>query len=77
MGKTFLPSIPIALVNELRTTIAIELDDIGLGRENTSPVLGQSSGAVYDKGRGYLNRLDLSACQVEEFCSDGDEGVGE
>ena len=57
--------------------MAIELDDIGLGWEDSSPVLGQGSGAVDDKGWRYLNRLDLSTCQVEEFCSDSDEGMRE
>ena len=77
LGEALLPCIPVALIYELGATITIELYDIGLGRKDPSPVLGQGSGAVNDKGRRYLDRLDLSPCQVEEFCSDSDEGMRE
>lgn len=77
LGKALLPSVPVAFVNELRATIAIELDDIGLGWEDSGPVLGQSSGTVDDESGRYLDRLDLSTCQVEEFCSNGNERMGE
>ena len=77
LGKALLPSIPVALIHELGATITIELYDIGLGREDPSPVLGQGSGAVDDKGWRYLYWLDLSPCQVEEFCSNSDEGMRE
>jgi len=77
LGEALLPSVPVAFINELRATITIELDDIGLGWEDSSPVLGQGSGAVEDKGGRYLNRLDLSTCQVEEFCSDSNKGMRE
>jgi len=40
LGKTLLPGVPVAFINELRTTITIELNDIGLGWEDSSPVLG-------------------------------------
>jgi len=61
LGETGFPSVPVAFVNELGATIAIEFDDIGLGWEDSGLVLGQSSGAVNDKSGRYLNRLDLSA----------------
>jgi hypothetical protein len=40
LGKTVFPSVPVAFINELRATITIELNDIGLGREDSGPVLG-------------------------------------
>ena len=64
LGKTVLPSIPVAFVDELRAAITIEFNDISLGREDPSPVLGQGRGAVDDKAWRYLNGLDLSTCQV-------------
>lgn len=77
LGKTLLPSVPVAFIDELGAAITVKLDDIGLGWEDSSPVLGQGSGAVSDKSRRYLNWLDLSTCQVEEFCSNSNEGMGE
>jgi len=77
LGKTLLPSVPVAFVHELGAAIAIELHDIGLGREDPGPVLCEGGGPVDDKGWGYLDWLDLSACQVEEFCGDSNEGMRE
>ena len=75
LGKTLLPSIPVAFVNKLRTVITIEFDDIFLSWEDSSPILSECSDAVDDKGWRYLDRLDLPTCQVEEFCSNSTEGM--
>ena len=75
LGELLFPIVPVAFVDELRAAITVELEDISLRRENPGPILGQSSGAVDDKGWRYLYWLRLSTSQVEELCSNSNEGM--